>query len=209
MPSRNPDRRASVSPSTVVRYTNRMREIYYLHEGTTKRGPVRYFAAKTIREGALSAMPDGCEFSESINGVVSVCKIGRSVPKIPTLDLTLAASELARHAHLGSHRIEEVKGEIVIFEPEGGREDMSAALGRALSIDPEHLRTRVSPRAARVRYRAVMKFVPSATGPEYRVHRMTYRSDGGWSWPLAAGRLPELLKRYVRHVGTDQFFELL
>jgi hypothetical protein len=56
------------SPTALVRYTNRMGDTYYLHEGTTKTGKARYFVAKTIREGVLSAMPDGFEFAESING---------------------------------------------------------------------------------------------------------------------------------------------
>jgi len=53
-------------------YTNRLGVTFYLHEGKTKTGKPRYFVAKTPREGALAAMPEGYEFSESINAVVSV-----------------------------------------------------------------------------------------------------------------------------------------
>jgi hypothetical protein len=81
-------------------YTNRMGDTYYLHKGTTKTGKARYFVAKTIREGLLSAMPDGFEFAESINGVVSVSKTGLSAARIPEADRALASGEMARHANI-------------------------------------------------------------------------------------------------------------
>ena len=48
-------------------YTNRMGDTYYLIEGRTKTGKVRYYVSKTLREGALPAMPEGFEFSENIH----------------------------------------------------------------------------------------------------------------------------------------------
>ena len=49
------------SPTAVVTYTDRMGDSYYLHEGKTTTGKVRYFVAKTIREGVLcgvGSMPE-------------------------------------------------------------------------------------------------------------------------------------------------------
>jgi len=173
-------RKSAASERQALSYTNRMGATYYLHEGRTKTGKVRYFVAKSLREGALPVMPRGFEFSESINGVVSVRKIDSSSEAIPKADVTRARAELARHAHLRRHRIEVVKGELVVFEP--------------MPWGP--------------RYEPVMKFVPLGPGSTYEVHRMTYRGDGGWSYPLAFGSLSELLKRFLGHVGTDEFFEL-
>ena len=56
------------------------------------------------------------------------------------------------------------------------------------------------------RYAPVMRLMPSGAG--YAVFRMTYRGDGGWSWPLAHGPLEELATRYLKQIGTDEFFEL-
>ena len=110
----------AASETAVVTYTNRMGDTYYLHEGTTKTGKVRYFVAKTLREGLLSTMPEGFELSESINGVVSVRKIDLSAASVPEADAALACTEMARHHHLRGHRIEIIKGEIVVFEPTTG-----------------------------------------------------------------------------------------
>jgi len=38
---------------------------------------------------------------------------------------------------------------------------------------------------------------------------MTYRGDGGWSWPLAGGKLTELAKQYLPHLGEESFFDLM
>ena len=200
----------SASPTAVVTYTNRMGDIYYLHVGRTKSGKVRYFVAKTIREGVLSAMPDHFEFSESINGVVSVRKTDTSAPRIPEADLAIARAEMASHAHLRSHRIEVIKGEIVVLEPMGGLSaEVIAAMSRPFFMRAEGPDTLVGGVRARVRYAPVMKFVPLGEPSGYSVLRMTYRGSGGWSWPLASGSLHKLLKRYLRHVGTDEFFEMI
>ena len=188
-----------------------MGDIYYLHEGRTKSGKVRSFVAKTIREGALSAMPDGFEFSESINGVVSVRKTDTSAPRIPEADLAIARAEMASHAHLRSHRIEVIKGEIVVLEPTGGLSaEVIASMSRPFFMRAEGAPdTRVGGVRTRLRHAPVMKFVPFGEPGGYSVLRMTYRGGGGWSWPLASGSLHKLLKRYLRRVGTAEFFEMI
>ena len=165
--------------SAVLSYTNLMGATYYLHEGRTKTGKPRYFVAKTIREGALAEMPEGYELCESINGVVSIRKASTAASKIPDTDLAMVRAELGRHEHLGRVRVEVVKDEIIVFE-----------------------------RVYR-RYDPVMKFVPVDEPGHYAVHRMTYRGEGGWSWPLTFGSLKKLLQKYLKHVGTDEFFELM
>jgi hypothetical protein len=186
-----------------------MGKTYYLHQGRTKTGKPRYFAARTVREGALTAMPEGYELTESINGVVSVRRVTAAVPKIPDADLALARAELARHPHLRRHRIEEVKGEIVVHEPLGSMSlDAMGEMARALGLSPAQMEARLGASSAQTRYDPVMKFVPAEPG-QYAVHRMTYRGDGGWSWPLAFGPLKKLVKKYLKHVGTEEFFELL
>jgi len=194
------------SEPEIATYTNRMGDTYYLHEGRTKTGKVRYFVAKTPRENTLSTMPRGFEFSESINGVVSVRRINVSGTRIPERDVDLVHAEMARHHHLCEHRIDVVKGEIIVFEPTNS--PFSGLPEEMVRIFP--MGTLRSLRMKRrIRYSPVMKFVPLQKHNGYSVHRMTYRGKGGWSWPLASGSLHELLPRFLHHVGTDEFFELL
>ena len=190
----------------VATYTNRMDDTYYLHEGRTKTGKVRYFVAKKPREGTRSTMPKGFEFSESINGVVSVRRINVSEARMPESDIALVHTEMARHRHLCEHRIDVVKGEIVVFEPTDHL--FSELPEEMVHIFPMGTHRSVSMKR-RVRYNPVMKFAPLQKRNGYSVHRMTYRGEGGWSWPLASGPLHELLQQFLLHVGTDEFFELL
>lgn len=187
-------------------YTNRMGDTYYLHAGTTKAGKPRYFVAKTAGVGAVDALPDGFELTESINGVVSVRRTAPGGRRVADLDLALIQAELGRHAHLRRHRVNVVKDEIIVYEPSGmgvaeAVDMMSTLLGVAPRRDPAKLRDRT-------RYAPVMKFVPDRTGG-YEVHRMTYRGEGGWSYPLAFGSLKTLVGKFLRHVGTEEFFELM
>ena len=86
--------------TTALSYKNRMGDTCYLHEGKTKTGKPRFFVAKTVRMEALAVMPEGYEFSESINGVVSVRRVDTSAPQIPERDLDLVRTELAHQDHL-------------------------------------------------------------------------------------------------------------
>jgi len=190
----------------VATYTNRMGDTYYLHEGRTKTGKIRYFLAKKPREGILSTMPKGYEFSESINGVVSVRRIKEAEVRIPDSDIALVQAEMDCHPHLCEHRIDIVKGEIVVFEPANPLSELPEEMVRSF---PMLAHRSLSSVHRRVRYNPVMKFVPLQKESAYSAHRMTYRGEGGWSWPLASGPLHELTKKLLRYVGTDEFFELL
>jgi hypothetical protein len=175
-------RSAAEQPAAALYHINRFGEKYYLHAGTTKTGKPRYSVKRTPGPGALSAMPEGYEFSESINGVVSVSRRDASPDRIPAADVELVRRALQGHGHLFRCQVEARKNEIVVYEPSGG-------LGMA-------------------RYEPVMKFVPTGRPGTYDVHRMTYRGEGGWSWPLSTGPLDQLAGSYIRHIGTDQFYEL-
>ena len=209
MPPHRSDKKASLASAQPLSYTNRRGNTYYLHKGRTKTGKPRIFVAKTVREGALAEMPNGYAFVESINGVVSVRKVRLGTPEIPDTDLAMVRAELARHEHLRRHRAEPIRGEIVVYEPIGGMSPSDIAqLASLMYLSPEVVKSRLEGEMQNARYDPVMKFVLEEPGI-YTVYRMTYRGEGGWSWPLASGTLSRVVKKYVKHVGTEEFFELL
>lgn len=192
-----------MSPSA-FRYRNRLGDEYYLHEGRTKTGKPRFYFARSQRAGALATMPCGFEVAESINGVVSVRRLRPHEEAVADTDVARISSEVARHAHLGYHRVRVDHGEIVIYAPDPSPESLEE-LARALAT-PRSVRQFVAERMVRARYSAVMKFVPNAAG--FDVHRMTYRGEGGWSWPLASGSIEALARTFVPAIGTERFFDL-
>lgn len=187
-------------------YTNRRGDRYYLHARRTATGKLRYVAAKTVGDGALDSMPNGYEFTESINGVVSVRRIDRRGPQVSEQEVEIVRAEMARHDHLRHHRAEGVRDAIVVFEPFSGPALVTESWAREVGI------ARIAPSldrlAARTRYAPVLKLVPDGVD-RFAVHRMTYRGEGGWSWPLASGPLPQLARRFVGTIGTSAFFELM
>jgi hypothetical protein len=190
---------------SALTYTNRHGDRYYLHACRTRTGKLRYFVAKTSGEGTLDAMPEGYEFTESINGVVSVRCIDRRGPQAPEQHVELVRAEMGQHSHLRYYRAESVRGEIVIFEPSSGLilDTECASLCGIQGIE-----SALDLPAARIRYAPIMKFAPCGAGC-YSVHRMTYRGQGGWSWPLANGPLAKLAGRFVGKIGTNAFFDLI
>ncbi len=191
-------------------YTNRLGATYFLHEGKTKTGKPRFFVAKTARAGVLATMPEGYEFSESINGVVSVRRIHTTKDSIPAKDIELIQAELSRHRHVQFHRVEGRKGEIVIHEPVGTLTDNHFNEVAQTAMIPPFLAQRLAEsRRTKARYAPVMKFEPDVHAKgTYIVYRMAYRGEGGWHL-LSAGSLGKLASRYVWPIGTDEFFELV
>jgi hypothetical protein len=84
---------------SALTYTNRRSDRYYLHAGRTKTGKLRYFVAKTSGKETLDAMPEGYEFTESINGVVSVRRIDRRGLQAPEQHVKMVRMEMGRHSH--------------------------------------------------------------------------------------------------------------
>ncbi len=185
-----------------LHYTNRRGRTYYLHHRKTKNGKVRYVFAKSVGDGALDALPDGYQVRESINGVVSVVSLGqaRFLTELEEQAVRSAMAELDLH----EYRLEIRGNAITIFEPDR----CAAQLLEAIS--PVGLSKRaVDNLARRVNYSPVLRFVlDDRSTRTFHVERMTYRGDGGWSYPLRHGKIASLAKKYVPHVGKDSMFEL-
>lgn len=193
-----------------LQYNNRHGVPFYLHQGTTKTGKPKYYVARTVGAGALAEMPAGFEFTESVNGVVSVRRVDESPRLVGDGDLEVVRQEMSRHHHLRHHRVELGKNEIVIYEQVGA---MSAGeveeQARMCGMTGSEFELRMADLWAKRRYQPVMKFVVGAgQSLEYAVHRMTYRGEGGWSYPLAHGPLARLVADFVPPIGTQQFFDL-
>jgi hypothetical protein len=194
----------SARSKKVFAYENRMGVTYYLHEGRTKTGKPRYFFAKTMGPGMLSAMPKGFEVSESINGVVSVRKKSADRPVVPEGDVKIVEDVVARHAHLQGYIVRPLDNAVVIFEPHPRPSELrefAARHGTAYGVSS------IEERMKQAQYAPIMKFEREGDG--YGVRRMTYRGKGGWSWSLAVGKLQQLAKKYVPSIGTEEFFDLM
>jgi len=189
----------------VFAYENRMGVTYYLHEGRTKTGKPRYFFAKTVGQGALSAMPKDFEVSEGINGVVSVRRKTAGGPSVPDDDVKVVAAAVDRQPHLQGYVVLAVDNAVVIFEPHPRPSELRDFAQR-FGASP-HASSFVAERMKKAQYAPIMKFEQEGAG--YVVLRMTFRGKGDWSWPLGAGKLRGLAAKFVPSIGTEAFFDLM
>jgi hypothetical protein len=189
----------------VFSYENRLGDRYYLHEGKTKTGKPKYFFARDVRNGALAEMPEGFETTESINGVVSVRRKKPGEVSIPPSDVKLVEAAVERHRHLRWFKVQAIGNAIQVFEPHPRPEELLAFAEHAYFTSS--VESFVGDRMRKAQYTPVMKF--EVEGDHYAVFRMTYRGRGGWSYPLAAGKLQDLVKKFLPVVGTERFFDLM
>ncbi len=191
--------------SKPVSYTNRKGKTYYLHAATTKTGKTRYVMTKTA-EDALTKLPIGYIIAESVNGQVSA---GRIQPKLITdSEQAMVKSELER---LGLNRYCcDVKGSyITVYEPLHRESDflpILKSMGALASMIEEYLSERID----KGPFEPVMRFrVFDSEKRIFEVERMTYRGRGGWMSLHEYSALKKLIRKYLKHLGKDSFYELM
>jgi hypothetical protein len=210
-------------------YTSRKDVSYYLHGHPGREGTVRY-TLKRSKEGALTELPPGYEVFENVNGQASV---RRARPRQIIADEEAAIrSGLAQHG-LDAYRLEVKDGQITIFEPDrdaaalasefnpldmmpagiGKRVEATArerfgdaALDQYLREHEERLRQQLERTTC---YAPVLRFrLVDRKRRLFEVARMTYRGEGGWH-ALAIRPLGTAVKKYLKHLGRESFFELI
>jgi hypothetical protein len=185
-------------------YRNRKGITYFLHARRTKAGKVRYVFARSVGEGPVDEIPDGYEVHENVNGQVSLAKARpRSISAAEEEAVRSQLEELSR----GVYRIEVKSDAVVVHEP---LRSPDIPLGLSL-LTPLASRERTEEWVRGGSYSPVLRFVLDDPGLAHvpRVERMTYRGDGGWSWPLGSGKIGKLAKRYLSHLGEESFFDLM
>src|SRR4030043_506371 len=95
-----------------VTYTNRKGNIYFLCQGTTKTGKMRYYFAREPKEGSPDQIPEGYRISESVNGVVSLVKDRPQL--IFPQEIASVEAVLARHPKGRDYRVAVLKNQIII-----------------------------------------------------------------------------------------------
>lgn len=236
------ERAISARMPKVASYTNRKGHQYFAHQGVTKTGKPKYFASQRS-EGAISKLPSGFAFGESINGVVTIQRPKSCLIRQEDLDLVKRA--MSEHRHLKHYRVEAKDKSILIYEPMGmdsidtlsklGSHSMFDNLKRmfgdkfddalektaiGMGLTPKELK-RVDRLAAEerkkrsvehmlrnIQYDAVMRFTLDRICGPYQVERRCYRGEEPWA-SLGFGSLDRMLKKYVRHIGKESFFDLM
>lgn len=188
----------------VFSHTNRKGRAYYLHQRQTKTGKTRYVFARTLGEGAIDEVPEGYEVKENVNGVVSLAKMRPQL--ITDLERQAVRSAMAKLS-LDEYRVEARDNTVTVFEPQRRGSDILEACGDLSPFTPSAAWAKGW--AAKGNFHPALRFVlDDEQTRTFHVERMTYRGEGGWSYPLGQGKIVNLARKYLPHLGKESFFDL-
>lgn len=186
-----------------IQHINRKGQTFYLHQKATKKANLKYFFSMK-RDGELVvSIPDGFEIYENPNAQVFLRKIQ---PKMITDDeIAVVEKGVREFARLPYYRVDVKKDIISVFVPDQNVGRLSKAFPFALNgRDVQGALSQV------LTYSAMLRFVLIDDAKRIFVtQRYCFRgSIDDWIDIGGSDTLPKLVKRYVKHLGQDSFFEL-
>jgi hypothetical protein len=193
-----------------ITYTNRKGHTYYLCQGLTKTGKLRYYFARQPKEVSPDQIPEGYRISESVNGVVSLVK-DRPQLILPQ-EVADVEAVLARHPKSHDYRVAVQKNRIIIYERLGPDIDtLSAIFGEFSPLPSAIVRNRLQEQLDKMaRFSPILRFIlVDQEERKYKTERWCYLGDvEDWIDIGESGRLEKLARRLIPKLGTDDFFEL-
>jgi len=185
-----------------IQHISRTNKTYYLHVGTRKTGKPNYYFSTDAGGPLASSIPEGYEVYENVGGQVFLRKKTKSA--ILPEELALVEKALRKHGPAWQFRVEAKKNAIIIYDAddmEGLDEMWRECRGRPLS-DSEMCR--------HASYTAVMRFALADKDARlFEAERFCFRgSVDDWIPIGSAGPLASHVRRFVKHLGRESFFEL-
>jgi hypothetical protein len=187
-----------------ITYTNRKRQLYYLHAGKTASGKPRWFMSTKAAGELAQAIPEGHELYEDPESAqVFVRKIPPKLIDDAELELV---RQLARTEAQTPYTIVIVKDKsIIVYAAEAIRANLGfmAMLGAPMDATRQFMEDNL-------RYVPLLRFtLADAKARQFAANRWCFLgSIDGW-FPLSSGPLLELAARFIRHIGAESFFDLM
>ena len=193
----------------VVTYTNTRGTTYFLCSVPTKTAKSRLVASRTPTGTPLADLPEGYQFVENINGLVSVRKIREPLVQPGELDAVRAA--LAAAPGCESYRAAIERDAIVIYQPLTFPAEMEALVNR-LPYGEGMLDRLRSFAAENARYSPLVRLVlTDRTRRTFDIERRYFSGDEGWLPVEWDRRLEPAVRKAVKRLGPkgpkDAFFE--
>ena len=188
-----------------IQYTNRKNQTFYLHQGMTKTGKPKYFFSMKREDPLVEAIPAGFEIYENPNAQVFLRRIQ---PKIITdEEVALVEQGMKHYSSLKYYQIDVKKNMIIIFEANQDVDMLSELLQfapKAKEINPKDLLAQI------LSYSPMLQFVLLNEQKRLFVTRRYcfFGSVDDWIDLGQPDSLPNLVKKYVQHLGQDSYYGL-
>jgi hypothetical protein len=191
-----------------ITYTNAKGKTYSLHQGTTKTGKPKYYFSLE-REGQLAeSIPEGFEIYENPNAQVFLRRIS---PKLITDEERHIVEEGMRtSADVKDYKIDVKGNAIVVYTADQDIETL-ADVFKDMYPGPSANTQLMTLLRNEIHYSPMLQFMlEDAQRRTFVTQRYCFRGAiDDWIEIGTPGKLATLVKKYVRHLGKESYFELL
>jgi len=187
-----------------IKYTNAKGKVYYLHKGQTMTGKETYYFSMNTEGSICMSIPGGYEIYEHPNAQVFLRKIPDRI--ILAEEKDIVESGMRNFSSLKTYKIDIRKNIIQIYTP---NQDVNALENILNTISPLPAITKQAINDI-VNYSPNMQFI--LTDKEKRIFvAQRYCYLGGiddWINIGSPDSLGALVKKYIKHLGKESFFDL-
>jgi len=193
-----------------VEYTNRKGDVYYLHAGKTRTGKPRYFFSRKPSDAPVDAVPAGHEIYESPEMGLVVLRKAKPVAVTP-FEREMVCDGIRRDAQLEHFLVDAQGNDLTVYLPTAS-EDLPHVLAEGLGlVSPRKLLEASESIMRRSPYVKMMRFVLVDENERlFHVERWCFLG-GIDTWIFLDGPAPleRLVRKCVKHLGRESFFELM
>jgi hypothetical protein len=192
-------------PTMTVIYVNRKGDTYFLHQGITKAGNPKYFFAKRDDGDLVETIPPGYEIYENPNAQVFLRKKRPQI--IKDEEVATVTEGVAQYSKLEHFIVDVKKDAVIIYTADQDVDLLAETLGTLTGASESKVRSVVE---RILSYSPMMRFVLSDKEQRlFEAWRFSFLgSIDDWIPISGEDTLPALVKRYVKHLGEDSFYEL-
>ena len=189
-----------------ITHTNAKGKTYYLHQGTTKKGKPKYYFSLE-REGQLAdAIPEGFEIYENPNAQVF---LRRMPPKLITdEERQIVEDGMRKYAEVQDYKIDVKGNAIVVYTADQDRETL-ADVFKDLYPTPAAYPQLMTLLRQGIHYSLMMQFLLEDTQRRlFTAQRYCFIGSVDDWIDIGHSPLTTLVKRYVKHLGQESYYEL-
>jgi hypothetical protein len=191
-----------------ITYTNAKEKTYYLYQGTTKTGKPKYYFS-TKPEGTLATtIPAGFEIYENPNAQVFLRRIP---PKLITdAERRIVEEGMRTAADVQDYKID-IKGKVIAIYTADQDIETLANLFTDMHPTPSADTQLMTILRHTIQYSPMLQFIlEDAQRRTFVAQRYCFRGAiDDWIDIGAPGTLTTLVRKYVKHLGKESYFELM
>ena len=188
-----------------ITYANRKGKIYYLHQGLTKKGNPKYYFSQKSDGELIDKIPPGFEIYENPNAQVFLRRVR---PKIITdNEVEIVRSGIEKYSQVKYYKIDIKENSILVYLVDQDINMLSKLLESAPGTRGKNVSDMLDEFTS---YSPMMRFVlVDAKRRQYTAERYCFLgSIDDWILIGEIDELSELVKKYVKHLGQDSYYEL-